>query len=60
MENSSPDKQSLFMENLKIEWRSLEEENRMDRSQILRMMMDRRLINGWLEEFNKQLERGTR
>ena len=31
-----------------------------DRSQMLRMMMDRQLFNGWLEEFNQQLERGTR
>ena len=60
MENNSLEKQSLFMKNLKIEWRSLEEESGMDRSQMLRMMMDRQLFNGWLEKFNQQLERGTR
>ena len=60
MENNSLEKQSLFMKNLKIEWRSLEEESGMDRSQMLRLMMDRLLFNGWLEKFDQQLERGTR
>ena len=61
MENNSLEKQSLFMKNLKIEWRSLKEESGMDRSQMLRLMMDRLLLfNGWLEKFDQQLERGTR
>ena len=58
--NNSLEKQSLFTKNLKIEWRSLEEESEMDRSQKLRMMMDIQLFNGWLEKLNQQIERGTR
>ena len=59
MENSSLEKQTLFMENMKIEWKSFEEESGMDRSQILRTMMNKQIFDGWLENFSQQLERGT-
>ena len=60
MENSNMEKQTLFMEEMKTEWRKLEEETGMDRSQILRTMFDKKIFDGWLKQFSQQLGRGTR
>ena len=60
MENSSLEKQTLFMEGMKTDWKKLEEESGMHRSQILRIMLCKKSFDGWLKTFNQQLVRGTR
>ena len=60
MENSCLEKQSLFMAGMQADWKKLEKESGMDRSQIIRTMSSKKTFDDWLNLYSQQLIRGTR
>lgn len=55
MDNSALEKQTLFMEGTPDIWKKIEERLMMDRSQLLRIMFNKKTFDGWLRNLKKQL-----
>ncbi len=60
MDNSTLEKQTLFMEGSKDIWKKMEEVSGLDRNQLRRTMFCKKEFDGWLDNFKQQLQSGTR